>query len=188
MIILMAIAIPVMLLFLAFVVDAAHAFVDQRHLQNTADAAALAAAQQIANDGGATCSPTCVGFATSYTQQNGFQTPTTGLAQCTATPTPYPSPDQSFDESTTCYQWPYNGDPAQILVKLHTCTPTFFGSMVGVVPQICSSVRSVANAKFLTHVNTTITQGQTSPDTTTILSTSTQTNITGRRQRSTLRP
>ncbi len=32
------------------------------------------------------------------------------------------SPDQSFDESTTCYQWPYNGDPAQILVKLHTCT------------------------------------------------------------------
>ena len=49
-----------------------HKSLDQRHLQNIADAAALAAAQQIANDGGATCSPACVGYATSYTQQNGF--------------------------------------------------------------------------------------------------------------------
>ena len=45
--ILSAIVFPLVLLFLAFVVDTAHAFVDQKHLQNTADAASLAAAQQL---------------------------------------------------------------------------------------------------------------------------------------------
>ena len=46
-----AIVFPVVLLFLAFVVDVAHAFVDQKHLQNTADAAALAGRSATANGG-----------------------------------------------------------------------------------------------------------------------------------------
>ncbi len=172
-----AIVFPLVLLCLAFVVDAAHAFVDQRHLQNTADAASLAAAQQIAKDG-MTCPADCVAQVNSFASQNDFTPPTGGLAPCTSAPTPYPPPDQGFDQSTTCYQYPYNSDPQQILVKLHVCTTTFFGSLVGVVPQICSSVRSVSSAKFLTHVNTTVTHGMTTPDST-ILSTTTITNITG---------
>jgi hypothetical protein len=139
--------------------------VDQRHLQNTADAAALAGAQEIANAGGTSCTPTCAAFVTSYATQNGFSAPSHGILPCTATATPYPAPDASFDESTTCYTWPYQGNNQLILVKLRTCTPTFFGSVVG-FDQICASVRSVADASILTHVNTTVIQGNTIPGST----------------------
>src|SRR5262249_16616088 len=44
---LFAIMLPVLVVFAAFVVDGAPAFVDYRHLQNAADASSLAAAQDI---------------------------------------------------------------------------------------------------------------------------------------------
>ena len=64
-----AIVFPLVLLFLAFVVDVAHAFVDQRHLQNAADAAALAAAQEVPTAGCTTNPGICLdGVVKSYSQ------------------------------------------------------------------------------------------------------------------------
>ena len=45
--VLFAVVLPMLIIFLAFVVDGAHAFVDYRHLQNAADASSLAAAQDL---------------------------------------------------------------------------------------------------------------------------------------------
>ena len=161
--IMLAIALPLMLLFVGFVVDASHAFVDYRHLQNAADAASLAAAQDIKNGACLTCS----GTATSYTSLNGFGTPSGGLLSCTSSSTPYPS-DPGFDESTTCYQSPYvdtggTSHSDEVLVKLRNCTSTFFGGIVG-VPSICESARSVARATALTQ--TTVYAGTTVAGTT----------------------
>src|SRR5215471_15628173 len=69
---LFALLLPVLVVFVAFVVDGAHAFVDYRHLQNAADASSLAAAQDI---GAPSCSgPTlhCVqDQVTQYAYDNG---------------------------------------------------------------------------------------------------------------------
>ena len=142
--VLFAICLPLMLLFVAFVVDAGHAFVDQRHLQNAADAASLAAAQDLSN--GTPCGATCGATAASYVVQNGFPVGGSGLPQCGAV-------------SQNCYQWPYVDSagvshPEQVLVKLYNCTPTYFGVLPGVPSQICESVKSIARTAALTQTTT----------------------------------
>ena len=56
---------PVLILFAAFVLDVGHAFQLRRHLQSAADAAALAAAQELPNTSAATC--------TSYGKRYAFR-------------------------------------------------------------------------------------------------------------------
>ena len=150
--VLFAITLPLMLLFVAFVVDAAHAFVDQRHLQNAADAAALAAAQDVSN--GTPCGTTCGATATSYVSQNGFQV--SSLPTCAGNP------------GVDCYTYlaASGTQPAEVIVKLYNCTPTYFGVLPGVPSQICESVSSAAATSPLT--STTITPAQTNYNTSTI--------------------
>jgi hypothetical protein len=155
---LFAIMLPLILLFVAFVVDGAHAFVDYRHLQNAADASSLAAAQDLATSG---CDSSqsqqdkCVQQeVTDYAFQNGEWPNDSSagvghLIQACVTPAGVdvgvqspigPSPG----DVQACYQWPYNGtDPTRVLVKIRDCTATLIGQYFG-VPKICSSVRSVS--------------------------------------------
>ena len=155
--ILMAAAFPMVLVFLAFAVDAAHAFVDQKHLQNTADAAALGG---VAADLGVRCTypapSTCIDPTVTeyvdYNNNDGIQS--TGLVACN---------DANPSSTPNCYEWPWL-DPSctvvggvrqcvdKVMVKLEQCTPTFFGGVVG-VPSICTSVSSVASETYLTHEN-----------------------------------
>jgi hypothetical protein len=152
-VVLVALAMPVAIILLGFVVDAAHAFVDQKHLQNAADAAALAAAQEVA---GGAC-PSCGTTATQYTKYNGFDLTSVGgtLAQCPVDGQGVAdTPSGNGANAENCYQYPYvdvdaNGNPHtnsdEVLVRLENCTGTFFGGFVG-VSSICESVRSVARA------------------------------------------
>jgi Putative Flp pilus-assembly TadE/G-like len=148
-----AVAVPVLLIFLAFVVDAAHAFVDYRHLQNTADSVALATAQDI---GDATCTnpalPSCL-EPTANRYSSTYNSGPAGLVPC----------DPSH--TTNCYEWPYNSQPDVVLVKLSACTSTFFGGVIG-VSHICASVSSTANATYLKKVTSNTVQGTTQGPTT----------------------
>jgi hypothetical protein len=154
--VLMALLIPVLLVFAAFVVDGAHAFVDYRHLQNAADASSLAAAQDINSPScGASPIPAaqqlkCVqDEVTDYAHDNGEwpvdSTAGNGLEiqQCGGTGVQPPNgPNQGDVEA--CFEWPYNGsDTTRVLVKIRDCTATFIGKFIG-VDKICSSVRSVS--------------------------------------------
>jgi hypothetical protein len=169
-----AIVFPLVLLFLAFVVDVAHAFVNQKHLQNTADAAALAAAQEIPGPG-CTGSPACLNpVVTSYVSTYNDGPPNAGQP-CDASATP--------PVTTNCYVYPYvdlptcpapnpaTGDLGCVLVNLKECSNTFFGGLIG-VSQFCPSVRSVA------HVGTSPIIQVTSTPATTILGTTIFTPVT----------
>jgi hypothetical protein len=161
---LFAVTLPLLLILLAFVVDGAHAFVDYRQLQNAADASALAAAQDL---GSSTCgSPPipaaqqqhCVqNEATDYAYQNGDWPSTHGLGHdlqpCGSTGVQPPNGNPGSDVQG-CFDWPYNGDPSKVLVKLRNCTATFVGKYFG-VDKICADVRSVAVQSPLTHASTT---------------------------------
>jgi hypothetical protein len=164
--VLVAICVPVIFVVLAFAVDGAHAFVDYRHLQNAADASSLAAAQDINST---TCTnPHCVQDAvTDYAFQNGewpvSSTAGTGLEiQPCAGGDPSPPHGPNPGDVAACFDWPYNGDPTRVLVKMRDCTATFIGgflSAVGLPPdikKICYSVRSVAisNPQVTTSVTT----------------------------------
>jgi hypothetical protein len=153
--ILMALLIPVLLVFAAFVVDGAHAFVDYRHLQNAADASSLAAAQAI-NSPSCSAPPIlapqqlkCVqDEVTDYAFQNGeWPVDHSGVGneipQCGAVGVQPPNGSYSGDVQA-CFEWPYNGsDPTRVLVKIRDCTATLIGKFIG-VDKICSSVRSVS--------------------------------------------
>jgi hypothetical protein len=146
--VLFALLFPLMLLFAAFAIDAAHAFVDYRHLQNTADASSLAAAQNV-NGGGC---PGCGSTASQYVSLNDGPS---GMQECASGGVPittYIATDPT--DTPNCYQFPYvdkNGDqqPGEVLVWLHSCTATWIGGFVG-VHKICMSVRSVARATPVT--------------------------------------
>jgi Putative Flp pilus-assembly TadE/G-like len=185
--ILVAIAVPLMVLFLAFVVDTAHAFVDQRHLQNTADAASLAAAQQLTPGAPSCRSGITVGAcATDYVDLNGGPAlPVSGLPVCAdAGGNPIRAHISSDPTATpNCYQWPYydsNGvsHTDTVEVWLHQCTPTLVGGIVG-VNRICESVSSLSSStpqtttishpgstSYSTSTSTTVITGTTVPDTT----------------------
>jgi hypothetical protein len=153
---LVAILIPVLIIFAAFVVDGAHAFVDYRHLQNAADASSLAAAQDINSQSCWPSSPIPPGpqlhciqdMVTDYAYQNGeWPNDSSGgvgheIPNCGATGVQPPNGPGGGDVEA-CFEWPYNGDNTKVLVLIHDCTGTFLGKFIG-VNKICSSVRSVS--------------------------------------------
>ena len=166
--VLFAILMPTLLVFAAFGIDGAHAFVDYRHLQNTADATALAAAQDV----GSVCTnpavPSCL--QPTVTSYSGYNSGPASVVPCDAT------------HKTNCYQWPYidsNGvsQPLEVLVKLQNCTTTFFGGIVGVA-SICESVRSVAKTQSTPLTQTTVVTGTTNPGTSVYGTTTITTPIT----------
>ena len=191
--ILCAIIFPLVLLFLAFVVDTAHAFVDQRHLQNTADAASLAAAQQL-NGGSPGCS-SLADCATQYVSYNSGPTISGGTLQPCKDSSGNPITtyitqgmiDQQLKAEGGCYQSPFAYDPSKptppdcsaatgtcadrVAVWLYECNPTFFGGILG-ISHVCVTVHSVSQGS-----TSPITQETPfPPSTTTVTSTGTVVN------------
>ena len=195
--VLCAIVFPLVLLFLAFVVDTAHAFVDQRHLQNTADAASLAAAQQL-NGGSPGCS-SLADCATQYVSYNSGPTISGGTLQPCKDSSGNPITtyitqdmvDQQLKNEGGCYQSPYAYDPSKptppdcsaatgtcadrVVVWLYECNPTFFGGILG-ISRVCVSVHSVSQGSTSPVTQTVVTPGSTTPPST-VTNTSTGTTV-----------
>ena len=119
-----ALTLPVLLGVAAIVVDLGNAYVQKRTIQQAADAAALAAAQEL-DPVMRGCLPGCepavrisvadrVG---QYSADNGGPSP---LPACPSAS--YPDP---------CYTWPYHGQDGLVEVRLKTAAGGFFGSILG---------------------------------------------------------
>jgi hypothetical protein len=131
--ILAAAALPLVAFLAALVIDGSNLFVQKRSLQNAADAAALAAAQDLSTSA---CGAPCANAAGKYAGLNNSNpdpagpTSQTPLPACTAVVT------------TNCYVNPYLGDPTKIEVRLTRHVPTLFGKIFGLSNDVTR--RSVA--------------------------------------------
>ena len=122
--IVVTLALPVLLGFGALVVDIGNAYVQKRTMQQAADAAALAAAQELVPVVGG-CLPGCeptvragvADRAGQYSAGNGGPNP---LPACVSPSDPDP-----------CYTWPYNGHDLLVEVRLKKSAGGFFGSILG---------------------------------------------------------
>jgi Putative Flp pilus-assembly TadE/G-like len=172
-IVLMALLLSLFMGFAAFAIDGAHLFVQKKHIQNVADAAALAAARDLpfdgANCGGnyqtsGTCAYTVSQDATTYSNYNGG--PNTPFPPC------------SGPSDTNCYAIHYGSASSQSFVQVRiTETPdTFILGALGIGGPVRVSGSAAATPTPLTQK--TIFPGVTSPATT-LWSTSTITNVTG---------
>jgi hypothetical protein len=195
--VLLAVLLPVLLIFVAFVVDGAHAFVDYRHDQNAADAASLAGAQEIG-------SPACTGDqlqciqdeVTDYAFQNGAwpNDHTAGpldhsweIQPCASGGLQGPQGPGGGDVQA-CFEWPFTGgnpspDPSRVLVRIRNCTKLFFGFALGAVginlQPICHSVRSVSISRPITTTTVIPPSTGTLPDLTSVSSSFSTTVVNG---------
>jgi putative Flp pilus-assembly TadE/G-like protein len=172
-------ALPVLLGFTGVVVDGAHAFGEKRRTQNAADAAALAAAQNLFAGGGGPPSRCPAGGAPIPTGAAGVRkaaecysdindgSPT--LQTCTdrdASGFPIPG----APEDPNCYTWPYKGNSNLVEVKLTRSIDEFFLDAIGLGGLLDTvSARAVAGVTALASpptTNTTTFPGTTNPGTT----------------------
>jgi Flp pilus assembly protein TadG len=147
--VLVALFVPVALLFCAFVVDAGDAWWHQRHLQVQADAAALAAAQDLA---ASPCSDSVItqdvyrygGYGTSaYNQQVGGSSPRTGTVQPPAINSPTFPGQTSPVDSTVATGTPCNSNMLDVKMT-ETNLPFFFPALksaLNVFPDINAHAR-----------------------------------------------
>jgi hypothetical protein len=135
-------AMPVFLAIIALVIDGSMLLVKKRALQNAADAAALAAAQDWPLGGG--CSGSCLATlqlrANDYSNKNGGP----NLHPCND-----PDPTKPTDEN--CVAAPYvdksgNPHPGEVEVRLTSSSPTFFSKAIGLGNAFNVSARSVAGS------------------------------------------
>jgi Flp pilus assembly protein TadG len=142
--ILVALAVPLMLVLVSLVVDGGVALSKRRTLQGAADAAALAAAQSLPHVA------LMLSAASQYSQQNGG-----------------PAIDHTCDSgSPPCLRYPYQGDANRVEVKLEQAAVTYFANAVGlggVLPDV--SARAVASPNLLP-VSVTVTTTTVGPPTT----------------------
>ncbi len=120
-VILVAIALPLIVVMIALVIDGAHWFTQRRSVQNAADAAALALARDIPRDGSActgACLSTMVADAQTYATANGMSVT---VHSC------------SGAADTNCVQTPYSGSTgtkpnpdSSVQVRLRKNASTFF--------------------------------------------------------------
>jgi hypothetical protein len=160
-----AIALPLFLGFALLVVDGSKGFLQKRQVQNAADAAALAAAQDLKPALG-TCDAACLASVRStakatvesYSARNDGPAQLDGgsggdPAQCT----------QPSD--TNCYTWPYNGSNGKIEVRLRTTVNTFFTRFFGIGAGILRpKARAVASAVGITVDHCVFTPPVVNPD------------------------
>jgi hypothetical protein len=126
---------PLMCAVFALVADGATLMVQRRSIQNAADAAALAAAQDVNKPG---CDATCVGDdAAHYSHMNGGSS---SLHQC-ANPS-----------DTNCYAWPYKGNNGLVEVRLKKAVPTVFTGMLGLSSLFDVSARAVGSSAPITQI------------------------------------
>jgi hypothetical protein len=120
--ILFLLTLPVMLGFAGLVIDGAHAFGEKRRVQNAADSAALAAAQNVLGTVGGACPGSALPItnvesaAECYSRINGGPN---ALEQCAA------------DDSTNCYTWPYKGDDKKVEIRLTKSIHGFLLQAIG---------------------------------------------------------
>jgi Flp pilus assembly protein TadG len=141
-------AIPVLLLFVALVIDGGNLVVQKRQLQTAADAAALAAAQSLTPvtgtcDTGSTCHDVIL---VGYSQKNGGS----------STMPPCTSPTMM-----NCYVAPYKGTPGLIEVRLRKQVGSLFAGLLGAAFHVAA--RAVASANPLTSITDPTTTESTSP-------------------------
>jgi Putative Flp pilus-assembly TadE/G-like len=156
-------AMPILLAFAALVIDGGNLIVQKRLVQNAADSAALAAAQDLSGAG--SCDDACRVKVSStvgnYSSDNGASS---GLHRCV-------DADHSNPSDSNCYAAPYvdkagvsHGDLVE--VRLRKSVSTFFAGLIG-VSNLSVAARAVANASRLTSTSTTTTPGSTTPGVTT---------------------
>jgi Putative Flp pilus-assembly TadE/G-like len=135
-------AMPLFLAIIALVVDGSMVLVKKRALQNAADAAALAAAQDWPLGGpcvGA-CLATLQTSANNYSDKNGGPS----LHPCN-------DPDPTHPTDTNCFAAPYvdksgTAHDGQVEVRLTVSTPTLFTKAIGLKSLFDVSARSVAGS------------------------------------------
>jgi hypothetical protein len=139
--VLVALLLPVLLGMFAVVLDGSNLMVQHRSMQNAADAAALAAAPDLAPALDPTCAsdPVCLGTvrtkavndAAKYSAMNGG--PAT-LALCL------------LPSDTNCYRWPYNGDNGRIEIRLKKSISASIAGAVGMASLSEVHGRAVSSA------------------------------------------
>ena len=142
-----ALALPVALGFCALVIDLGASYVEKRSLQQAADAAALAAAQELKPALGS-CDVLCMQQVNAavalrvgqYSADNGG--PST-VQQCASPSDPNP-----------CYTWPYNGSNGLVQVRLNKTSNTYFAGILGAPPGFLKpAVKAVAKASAITETH-----------------------------------
>jgi hypothetical protein len=116
------ITLPVILAFSSLVIDGAHAFGEKRRVQNAADAAALAAAQNALGTVNGACPGSAIPITSVETAAECYSKLNGGAAALV------PCVD---DDSTNCYTWPYEGHTQQVEVRLTISIPTFLLGAIG---------------------------------------------------------
>jgi hypothetical protein len=146
-------AMPLFLALMSLVVDGGNILVHKRNIQVAADAAALAAARDLATRGIGPCTAACLASVQSsaedYSHRNGG---TDSLPACSATVT------------TNCFTTPYEGHDGLVEVRLTSHVTTFIAGAIGLYGANVSA-RAVAGGDptfgFSTTPDSTI-QGTTS--------------------------
>jgi hypothetical protein len=156
-IILIAAAMPIFLAMGGFVIEGGHMFVAKRHLQNVADAAALAAARDLPLDGSA-CSGACIAQVkhdvTEYAGYNNFfLSPPKFFHPC----------DPADSTDTNCFDTPHNGSTDLIQVRVTLTLAPIFANALGMGP-FKISAKATASAAAQTTVSGT--PDYTGPDST----------------------
>jgi hypothetical protein len=140
---------PVLALFFSFVVDGGHMFLEKRSVQNSADASALAAAQELGPAFNSACDPACRDAVTTnvrdvasdYSTRNGGPPignggPATDDYCTDRYPADYfdpslrgypiPSSDPFYSgPDDNCFTWPWKGSDALVEVKLRSDSANF---------------------------------------------------------------
>jgi hypothetical protein len=166
-------ALPVFFSIVALVTDGSTLMAQRRSAQNAADAAALAAAQELAKAaaevnacaGDPVClaavraaySPTVLQMLNDYLEKNGFPD---DLVECSQ------PGDADYDpKQTNCYSWPYSGDYGRVEVRVKKDVNTFFTDAVNLGTSFTVKARSVAATSPVVHTTTTTIPGTTNPGT-----------------------
>jgi hypothetical protein len=157
---------PLFFSVVAVVTDGSTLLTQRRTIQNAADAAALAAAQDLADAAACNGDATCLAALRAkvvqdlelYMQKNGGPDHLDGGSGS--------DPAQCFKASdTNCYTWPYNGTYDQVEVRLRRVVKTFFTTVIGISKTFTVGARSVANTDPVVHTSTTTIPGTTNPGT-----------------------
>jgi Putative Flp pilus-assembly TadE/G-like len=158
-------AMPLFFAIIALVVDGSMVLVKKRALQNAADAAALAAAQDWPLGGpcvGA-CLATLQTSANNYSDKNGGPS----LHPCN-------DPDPTHPTDTNCFAAPYvdksgTAHDGQVEVRLTVSTPTLFTKAIGLKSLFDVSARSVAGSNPILGATTITGQTVTGSATTVVI-------------------
>jgi hypothetical protein len=168
-------AMPLFLAIIALVIDGSMLLVKKRSLQNAADAAALAAAQDWPLGG--PCVGACLASlqtsANSYSDKNGGPS----LHPCN-------DPDPAHPTDTNCFAAPYvdksgTAHDGQVEVRLTVSTPTLFTKAVGLKGLFDVSARSVAGSNPILGATTITGQTVTGSATTVVIPGGTHTTTDG---------